>query len=314
MKSLFLSSLFFICLLLSKLYGLGVNGIVAFGDSLSCNGNACIYALEPADICIIYPQGRFTDGDVWLEVLADELDLPRPRPSLAGGYNFAYGGATTGWDISTNLLNVGHQVEAYLQRVGGQADPRSLYVLWVGGNDIKNKIIPKSLIPNLKKHITELARAGAKTFLIPNYPPLAKTPLISGAAGVLGWGLAAIGDYFQFEGTATIRQSFSMYADQAADFGIQTLNRQLKHMLLELEQSLQITIYHFDAYTLFHEVTNNLHAFGLSENDHLFLYDGFHPSRVVHRILGQEAYKFLNEPKVFRKSPVQNQKKRKGEN
>lgn len=299
MKSLFLSSLLFVSLCLSKIYGLDVNGIVAFGDSLSCNGNACIYALKPADICMFYPQGRFTNGDVWLEVFADKLGLARPIPSLAGGYNFAYGGATTGWEISENLLNVGHQVESYLQRVGGQADPKRLYILWVGGNDIKNKIIPKSLISNLKKHITELAQAGAKTFFIPNYPPLAQTPLISNAVSVLGGGLAMLGQYFQYE-MDSFRDSFSAYADQAADFGIRTLNYQLKAMLRELERSLQITIYQFDAYTLFHDVKNNLDAFGLNENDHLFIYDGFHPSGIVHRILGEEAFNFVKQSRTSR--------------
>lgn len=297
MKSFFLPSLTFICLIFAKLHGLEVNGIVAFGDSLSCNGNACLHAEIPAPMCMLYPQGRFTDGDVWLEVFADELDLPRPKASLAGGFNFAYGGATSGWTSSPNLLNVGHQIEAYLQRVNGKADPANLFVLWAGGNDIKNNIIPKSLISNLKQHITDLAKAGAKIFFIPNYPPLAQTPLVAGASSFLGLGLGKIGAYFEYESTV-VQNTFMAWADQAADFGTRALNRQLKNMLRDLEHSLGITIYHFDAYTLFHEVKENLSEFGLNENDHLFIYDGFHPSAVVHKILGQEAFQMISRPKI----------------
>ena len=50
------------------------NNLIVFGDSLSDNGNI----------------GRFTDGAIWVETLAASLG--------ADLYDFAYGGATTGYD------------------------------------------------------------------------------------------------------------------------------------------------------------------------------------------------------------------------
>lgn len=279
MRTVFVSILVFVSLMLSKLHGLDVKGIVAFGDSLTCNGNACLYAHTPAGICHAYPQGRFTDGPIWLEVFADKLGLPRPIPSLVGGFNFAYGGATTGWKSSPNILNVGHQIEAYLKRTEGNADPQNLFVLWAGGNDIQNKIIPINLVPNLKKHITTLARAGAKTFLIPNFPPLTETPLAAEVLSHLGQGLG---------------KNFISFADKAADWGIQVLNSQLKSMLRKLEHSLNIKIYRLDAYTYFYVVRDHFKTMGLQEKD-LFIYDGFHPSALVHALIAQEAFNECNK-------------------
>lgn len=309
MKRFIIISLFLSCLVLSKLNVLAVNRIITFGDSLSCTGNACQYASNPANMCIMYPNGRFTDGDVWIEVLADELGLIRPKPSLIGGYNYAYGGATTGWEFSHNRLNVGHQIENYLQRVNRKADPHSLYILWAGGNDIKNnigissiakKIIPKNLIPNLKQHITDLAKAGARTFCVPNFPPLAQTPLAKGATDILGFGAGMLGSFFDYN-DVEIQQWVTDSVKQKTDSETIALNKELKKMLQDLERSLKITIYHFDVYTLFYEVQNNLYAYGLDHNDFLF-YDGFHPNAAVHRILGEEAFQLVNKPKAKIKS------------
>ena len=39
-----------------------------------------------------YYMGRFSNDAIWVDVLSDELGLERPRASLAGGTNYAYGG------------------------------------------------------------------------------------------------------------------------------------------------------------------------------------------------------------------------------
>ena len=54
----------------------GFSALVVLGDSLSDNGNA----------------GRFSNGPVWVEHLAEALGLEL-RPSRLGGTNHAVGGA-----------------------------------------------------------------------------------------------------------------------------------------------------------------------------------------------------------------------------
>jgi hypothetical protein len=43
-----------------------------------------------------YYQGHFSNGLTWVEDLSNMLGLGTLKPSLAGGNDFAYGGAETG--------------------------------------------------------------------------------------------------------------------------------------------------------------------------------------------------------------------------
>ena len=78
------------------------SNIYTFGDSLSDQGNLYIATDAILDSFLgegdngipradIYWQGRFADGENWLDVLASELDA-QSTPSLLGGMNFAFGG------------------------------------------------------------------------------------------------------------------------------------------------------------------------------------------------------------------------------
>ena len=89
--------------------------VVVFGDSLSDNGNA----------------GRFSNGPVWVEVLANRLGLAL-RPSQAGGRNYAVGGARL--DPHSGEHSLRAQADQFLR-----ASPpagRTLYVVYGGGNDV----------------------------------------------------------------------------------------------------------------------------------------------------------------------------------
>src|SRR5215831_11872170 len=76
---------------------------VVFGDSLSDNGNAFIGTGGAIPAPPLYTVGRFTDGSdtsptgtpggIWHEVLSGLLGEPVSTPFLAGGTNFAVGGA-----------------------------------------------------------------------------------------------------------------------------------------------------------------------------------------------------------------------------
>ena len=180
-------------------------------------------------------------------------------------------------------------------------DPRvtQIQVIYIsfglGGNDIKNKIVPTKLISNLRAHITSLANAGAKTFVVPNFPPLGKTPAVEGAISFLGHSLGRLGEYFDLlDDGSFIHEGINSFSSKLADVGIQFMNIQLESMLLDLEHSLGITIYRFDAYTHFYHVMENLEDYGLSPNDRLFLYDGFHPSGIAHKLIADEVFKLIN--------------------
>ncbi len=159
--------------------------IVVFGDSLSDVGNVRQRSL---DVTFgLFPQpdnrydrGRFSNGDVWIERVADALGLDASTRSYrASGANYAYGGATTG-PGSSNLTitrNVGWQVDEYLLRESRAPGPDTLVVLWAGGNNFlgggSDTIGPADeLVADLQR----LFDAGGRHFLVPNLPPLGETP------------------------------------------------------------------------------------------------------------------------------------------
>ena len=68
--------------------------LYVFGDSLSDVGNlsaATLGFLPGSD----YFDGRYSNGPVYAELLAEKLGLEPLRRSGEGGNNFAYGGAST---------------------------------------------------------------------------------------------------------------------------------------------------------------------------------------------------------------------------
>ena len=77
---------------------------VVFGDSLSDNGNNAAAGLfDPSQVITgnsyvptnTYAPGTYSNGPVWASDFAAMIGLPL-LPSLAGGTDFALGGATTG--------------------------------------------------------------------------------------------------------------------------------------------------------------------------------------------------------------------------
>ncbi len=87
--------------------------LVVFGDSLSDTGNA----------------GRFSNGPVWVEHLADRLGL-KLSPSQRGGSNFAVGGARL--DPRSGLHSLRAQVDAFLKRPSGLSWKCSCVLSWRG--------------------------------------------------------------------------------------------------------------------------------------------------------------------------------------
>ncbi|MEO1069836.1 MAG: SGNH/GDSL hydrolase family protein, partial [Cyanobacteria bacterium J06638_6] len=120
------------------------DGLTVFGDSLSDPGN--LFALTGFFPPPPYDQGRFSNGDLWVDYLADDIGLDSNLIQ-----NFAFGGATTGRDngldalfesltgVDPELPGLADQIDAYVAGLGdGPADPDDLYVLWAGANNLFN--------------------------------------------------------------------------------------------------------------------------------------------------------------------------------
>lgn len=118
--------------------------VISLGDSLSDTGNVADLTLgiEPPSP---YFFGRFSNGQVWNELLAIELGLSPPTPSRNGGDNYAHGGALTSMDEQIVIIPIffvitlpssTSQIFDFLSDVGHVADNNALYTLTIGGNDI----------------------------------------------------------------------------------------------------------------------------------------------------------------------------------
>lgn len=159
-------------------------GVTFFGDSLSDTGNVLI-GTGGTFPTFTGAAGRFSNGPVWVEHLAAGLGFPASdTPFLAGGTNFAIGGARTGLHGAAGP-NTGlrAQLGAWNSIFGPAADPTALYVVVAGANDLRDyrsgasgAIDPAQVAGNVANALGFLAGAGARHFLISSLPDLGKTP------------------------------------------------------------------------------------------------------------------------------------------
>ncbi|MBD2234180.1 SGNH/GDSL hydrolase family protein [Phormidium tenue] len=258
------------------------NGLTIFGDSLSDPGN--LFELTGFFPPLPYSEGRFSNGDLWVDYLVDDL---RFEPSQV--QNFAVGGATTGRDngldplissltsTEVNLPGLLDEVDSYLGSLGsGSANPNGLYVVWAGANDLFNLPSDPAAIPaflansvqNIATAISSLAARGADTFLVPNLPNLGLTPRTLG------------------DGTSQQATALSL-----------GFNTGLANALTALEQTLPIDIIPVDLFGLTNEiigapaefgftnVTDPLFTQGLLDDPGYFWWDQQHPTTTVHELL-----------------------------
>jgi phospholipase/lecithinase/hemolysin len=166
----------------------GFSGVYAFGDSLSDAGNISLATLGNLPVSGIYSGGRFTNGNVWVQDLAQNLGLPAPKPSLAGGTDYAYGGAETGVTAvhAANPSDLPSQLGQFVANVPNPS-PTALYTVWAGSNDVldiansaetpaQQQASVQQAVNNEVSFIDGLVAHGAKDLVIMNVPDLGKTP------------------------------------------------------------------------------------------------------------------------------------------
>jgi outer membrane lipase/esterase len=187
-QTLLFSAIFF-CLLLSPIAAHAANpqfsALYVFGDSYNDVGNIYIASVGTVPGPPYY-KGRFSNGPLWIEHIAYTWGLGQIAPSLAGGTDYAFGGAEVTADVPVGggnvIPSVPHQVAAYLLASKGKADPNALYVLEGGGDDILNATggSPQQLAYQIAAGLAgaELALrlAGARNFLIPTVYDLSLSP------------------------------------------------------------------------------------------------------------------------------------------
>ena len=283
--------------------------LIIFGDSLSDTGNFA--DTTEANFDIRYPgsdfnyaDGRFTDDTattpaakkytgVWHEQLAAFfLGMTPATASLDGGTDYAFGDAETldgqravtlEAGVSINVDNMGQQVTNYLG--SHTPDASALYIVWGGANDLFADDSAANVTAAAQREtalVQRLAEAGARTFLVPNLPPLGDTP-------------EYIGDTTQ---SPALNQAASNFRDQ--------LNADLDALETPLAaEGLTVKIYRLDLFTVFGTLTANDGVdYGFTETttsaqggtgkaDQSLFWDDVHPTTYGHFQIAAEAYTLL---------------------
>lgn len=158
-----------------SLFASPINKIVTFGDSLSDTGNFYEH-MDKQFPTYPYYDGRFTNGPVWIELLAEEKSIALE--------NYAYGGAgilEPGADEESAVFNLRKEVNDYLAEHDDKVDENALYVMWIGANNYlalpeDNEQVLQTVINGTKTELIRLAEKGAKRVMVVNQPDLGITP------------------------------------------------------------------------------------------------------------------------------------------
>jgi phospholipase/lecithinase/hemolysin len=280
--------------------------IVVFGDSLSDPGNAFAltgehltppsYGMDtPAELLTLIPDApyakgghHFSNGPTWIEDLGKSIGLgasvgPAFAPGHANATNYAVGGARA---RAVGSFHLAVQVGAFLADFPRGAPADALYVVALGGNDVRdalqsgNPAIIGDATGSIVENINDLHGAGARKFLVWNSPNIAVTPAVRAIAAVTP-GVDVLG------AAAGLSLAFKVNLDIA---------------LAGLRATLPgIEIMRFDAFTEINNIVANPAKFGLDDvatacitpnvppfqcrrpDRHLF-WDGIHPTRAGHAI------------------------------
>jgi thermolabile hemolysin len=155
--------------------GSRIDRMVSFGDSLSDTmnlHNATLWAVPHRESWLL---GRFSNGPLWNEQVAAALGLPL--------YNWAVAGAAG--DQHIVIPGVGEQVDSWEQYMRAARDyqpARTLFTLWIGGNDLINYgRSPDSVAQHVETALRELIAQGARYVLVMNLPDLTLAPSVRGS-------------------------------------------------------------------------------------------------------------------------------------
>ncbi|MBF0229343.1 MAG: SGNH/GDSL hydrolase family protein [Desulfamplus sp.] len=289
LKSLFVA---FIVMLVTVSYAnsMEFKNMVIFGDSLSDNGNFFKVSggVYPPAACY---QGRYSDGPIWFEYLAEEIG------ATGLNLNYAHVGAKTGttnYDdprVDKPFPGFLTEIQAYLDLaaiatkypVTFAMPEDTLFLIWIGGNDFWGVTGPedaaariKAAAVNLQTGLSQLINAGASKFLVMNLPDLGVIPTYNKDAVM----------------SAMASQISAGY------------NQALEQVLSGMESAYtNITIKRVDTVAAVKDFITNAETFGfintsdekwknsdntIAEGNYLF-WSGGHPTTFTHKLIAQKV-------------------------
>jgi len=275
--------------------------LVAFGDSLSDTGN-----IANATINFPYPyyENRISDGPVAIDYLAAEIgSTANASQHLNGpldGYNYAVAGGNI---LGDDIEDLSSQISAYLDRVNDLADPNALFVVLMGGNDLRGvrSIIDGSvanseidlILNKLIEQLTRLSNAGVRKLLVSNVANIGRLP------------------------ETLQRETDDPGVSARATMFTQTYNNQLAKKLEDFADQTGLSVLSYDLYAELENIVANASALGFTQTpvgcfdfdsfdfhpdcllgqrfDRFVFFDNLHPTSAVHQIIAASMIKLLNK-------------------
>lgn len=265
-----------------------------FGDSYVDTGNAFLLTRGTTPTAP-YVNGRFSNGNVWVDYLAASLGRPGDAAPVflarSASGNYAIGGART--DGATGTAT---QIGSYLTRPGATpatlTDPTGLYALFAGGNDLRDagglgtaaerQAAAAAAAARVVTQAGQLAAAGARNVLLFTLPSLAGTPEAQGIPG-----RPAIDDALAVTFNATLAAGVAGL--QARLPGTTFLDFRLDNLFTNILADAQAG---GGRYGLTN-VTTPCFAAGAPSCDVSVFADNLHPTTRTHQLIAGSVYTYL---------------------
>ncbi len=284
------------------------SNIYVFGDSFSDTGN--LASIPEFDIFNQPPYDRgLSNGPRAVEVLAENLGLS-VDPSL----HHLEGQTGTNYSVIAarararegEIIDLNTQINAFLLRANFVAPADALYVISIGGNDIrdardeKNPIkafrILRQAVGGIDEAIRTLVDNGARSILVTNASDVGAVPETAALAESTGIKILAR--------TATVKTRI--------------FNRKLSRKLAKIERDLNVDLVDFDLFSFYQSFLRNRTALGFTnasegcfstatltfnpdcENganfDKFVFFDEFHPTARTSERIGRALFAVVPEP------------------
>lgn len=299
--------------ILSASHGLAgpYSTIYSFGDSLTDEGNTLALGQSGRIPGLVaqplppYYEGRSSNGPVWIEYLAQALQLQEPLVSLFGGTNFAYAGGETGTTplhagSPLDLLGTSGQLAQFKSAVPNPS-PMALYTVWIGANDlyenfyalgvekaVDTAINVDAAAQNAAIFVRGIVDAGARNILLVTVPDLGLSPIIT--------------------------QNYPAYVNEASTLS-RAYNTELVSLVSDIAAQYTISLNILDTYSLLDQAALAPGRFGLqnvsdpcwtgnfvgqngtvcdSPATNLF-WDHYHPTTAAHEQIALQALASLTD-------------------
>lgn len=291
---------------MSAAHAVSYDRLYVFGDSLVDSGNAAIASPGSAPA-----SGRFSNGYNFADDLSAALGFGPATAFLAGGTNYAVGGATATTTGPVPVFppvpgsslvppSLGQQIANFYEPsvasgVRPAIDPNSLVLVTIGGNDVRAILEGKPITIGgaaaaVQSGLSELIADGARNIVVVGLPDIGKIPSVlaaGSAASVAGTqlSLALNSTYAQIVGGLSASLGSAGSIELFDLFGLQ-------HQIIA-----NPTAFGVDPALL---TTGCVEGGGLATNCAGYtFYDGIHPTAQIHTFIAQGIAAQIPEPQSW---------------